>query len=226
MSASSLAKTSFFTGIDSKTASTTTSTSPSSSYVSSKLIELARFHASSWVSRPLSTWYLNIPKTVSRAFSTASGFVSTTITGIPASAKVIAIPVPIVPPPITAAFAISSGWAGGRPGIFASSRSAKKTCRSAADGAERTSSMKSRASRASPRSNGISIAAWTASISLCAAKPPFSSGGTILCACATTNGVAKSERLATPSCVCIAEMRRFGLPAYCFAAATTSPSTT
>ena len=45
------------------------------------------------------------------------------------------------------------------PGIFASSRSAKKMWRSACEGSERTSSSKSRASRAMPNANGSSTAA-------------------------------------------------------------------
>ncbi len=78
------------------------------------------------------------------------------------------------------------------PGILLSSRSAKKTWRSASEGFERTSSSKSRASRAIPKANGNSTAASTASISLCAANPPLSSGGTILCAWETMNGAACS----------------------------------
>ena len=103
-----------------------------------------------------------------------------TTDGIPACANVMAIPLPIVPAPMTAAFLISRGSAAGRPGIFASSRSAKKMWRKAAEGAERTSSSKSRASRAMPNANGIVTAASTASISLCAANPPLRSLGTIL----------------------------------------------
>ncbi len=41
-----------------------------------------------------------------------------------------------------------------------------------------------------PNGKVNSTAASTASMSLCAANPPLSSGGTILCACDTTNGAA------------------------------------
>ncbi len=102
---------------------------------------------------------MNMPITVWRALSTASSLLSTTTTGIPACAKAIAIPLPIVPAPTTPAFVIGNGSAGGRPGIFASSRSAKKTWRSASEGFDRTSSSKSRVSRAMPKLNGSSTAA-------------------------------------------------------------------
>ena len=62
-------------------------------------------------------------------------------------------------------------------------------------GAERTSSSNRRASRARPRWKSSSTAASTASMNLCAANPPRSSGGTILCACETTNGPAGGDPL-------------------------------
>ena len=57
--------------------------------------------------------------------STCSGLTSMTETGIFAFAKVIAMPVPIVPAPTTAAFSTLCASTGGRFGIFPSSRSAK-----------------------------------------------------------------------------------------------------
>jgi len=65
----------------------------------------------------------------------------------------------------------------------------------------------SRASRAIPRAKGSSNAACTASMSLCAAKPPFSSAGTILCACAMTNGTAFAGRPASETFISLT--RRF-----------------
>jgi hypothetical protein len=56
---------------------------------------------------------------------------SITITGIPALANVIAMPVPIVPAPMTPAASISSGFGRRAFGILPSSRSAKNTCCSA-----------------------------------------------------------------------------------------------
>ncbi len=52
---------------------------------------------------------------------------STTVTGMPALAKFIAMPPPMVPAPSTAAFLMSFvGVSAGMSGIFAASRSAKK----------------------------------------------------------------------------------------------------
>src|SRR5216683_272167 len=62
-----------------------------------------------------------------RPRSSASCATSTTVTGIPALAKFMAMPPPMVPAPITAAFLISlAGVSGGTSGILAASRSAKK----------------------------------------------------------------------------------------------------
>ena len=59
--------------------------------------------------------------------SSASFATSTTVTGIPALAKFIAMPPPMVPAPITAAFLISlAGVSAATSGILAASRSAKK----------------------------------------------------------------------------------------------------
>jgi hypothetical protein len=80
--------------------------------------------------------------------------------------------------------------------------------RSAATALERTSSSKSRYSRARPRSNR-SRGRFDRVDQLVRGKPPLSSGGTILCACATTNGVANRSSPTMPSSVG-AETRRFG----------------
>jgi hypothetical protein len=69
---------------------------------------------------------------MSRPRLSGSCAVSTTVTGMPALAKHIAMPPPMVPAPITAARAISRGLVpAGRSGIFSASRSAKKTWRCA-----------------------------------------------------------------------------------------------
>ncbi len=57
----------------------------------------------------------------------ASDDASSIFTGVPASAKHIAMPPPMVPAPITAAVAtLRTGVSFARPGIRANSRSAKK----------------------------------------------------------------------------------------------------
>ena len=62
---------------------------------------------------------------------------STTVTGMPALAKFIAMPPPIVPAPTIAALRISpAGVSAGTSGIFAASRSAKKKYRCAFDSGE------------------------------------------------------------------------------------------
>ncbi len=62
-----------------------------------------------------------------RPRSRFSWFISTTVTGMPALAKFMAMPPPMVPAPITAAFFTSlAGVSDGTSGILAASRSAKK----------------------------------------------------------------------------------------------------
>ena len=92
--------------------------------------------------------------------SSASSLISNITTGIPTLAKHIAIPPPIVPPPIMATFLISrTGVSLGRPLIFAANLSAKKICRMAADSDEVTSSLNSSRSRSRPSSIGRFTAA-------------------------------------------------------------------
>ena len=108
---------------------------------------------------------------------------------MPAFAKAIAMPVPIVPAPTMAAFAIAFGLRSApSPGILPSSRSAKKRWIADCACGPRKSSSNSRASCANPNANSICAAASIASISLCAATPPFSSAGTMPCAIAVMNG--------------------------------------
>ncbi len=64
--------------------------------------------------------------------SSASCFISSIITGMPAFRKFMAMPPPMVPAPITATVLIARiGVSAGTSGIFAAARSAKKAWRSA-----------------------------------------------------------------------------------------------
>ncbi len=94
---------------------------------------------------------------------------------MPALAKHIAMPPPIVPPPITAACAIGRGRVpSGMPGTLAASRSAKKTWRCAFDWSPATSLRKSSLSRRRPSSNGSVKALRTASTQAAGASRPRS----------------------------------------------------
>ena len=104
---------------------------------------------------------------VERPFCSASSFTSSSETGIPALAKFMAMPPPIVPAPITAALRtgrvlVSSGTSG----IFAAARSAKKAWRSARDSGETISCRKSSRSVRNPSSKGWVADAATASSAL------------------------------------------------------------
>ena len=97
--------------------------------------------------------------------SSASSLISISVTGMPALAKLIAIPPPIVPPPIMPIERTSRGGVSlSRPSTFAASRSAKNTCRNAADCGSRIDSMKSSRSRFRPSANGVVIAVRTHSM--------------------------------------------------------------
>ena len=75
--------------------------------------------------------------------SSASCDDSRTVTGRPAAAMLIAMPPPIVPQPTTPAAAIGRvGVSPGTSGIFATSRSAKKAWRCAADWSDSRSRSK------------------------------------------------------------------------------------
>src|SRR5262249_339701 len=79
---------------------------------------------------------------VSRPRVSASGAASTTVTGMPALAKHMAMPPPMVPAPITAARLISRGSTSFEtPGTLAASRSAKKMWRWALDCSSAISSV-------------------------------------------------------------------------------------
>src|SRR6266705_1045311 len=98
---------------------------------------------------------------------------SITVTGMPALAKFIAMPPPMVPAPMTAALLISRvGVSAGTSGILAASRSAKKKYRCAFDSDELSSSTNSSRSRLSPCSNGRLTAASTALTMFSGARNP------------------------------------------------------
>ncbi len=86
---------------------------------------------------------------------------------MPALAKLIAMPPPMVPKPITAARSMRRvGVSSGRPAILAAVRSAKKAWRRAFDCSEATSSRNIARSIFTPSSNGRRTAASTASTHL------------------------------------------------------------
>ena len=92
--------------------------------------------------------------------SRKSCFISSSLTGMPALAKFIAMPPPIVPAPTTAPQFISRLTVSfARPGTLATSRSAKKIWRCDADSEDFINSINSASSRAIPSSKGNSKAA-------------------------------------------------------------------
>ncbi len=97
-------------------------------------------------------------------FWSGSSFTSSTVTGMPALAKFMAMPPPMVPAPMTAADLMGRvGVPSGTSGILEAARSAKKACRSARDSGVCTSAMKASRSQASPSSKGLVAATSTAS---------------------------------------------------------------
>ncbi len=181
----------FLTSRFSNTASTTTSASARSVQSSLKRIDWPRFHASSCVSRPFCTWYMNMPITVWRALSTASSLLiddHDRNAGLRERDR------------DAGAHRAGSDDAGALDVLQRASRGGNAgNLRELAFGKEQMP-QRGRRRRAHQlveqpvfaRDARTETAARrrpaTASISLCAAKPPRSSGGTILCACATTNG--------------------------------------
>jgi hypothetical protein len=92
---------------------------------------------------------------------------SISVTGMPALAKLMAMPPPMVPAPITAAFFTSrTGVSSGTSGILAVWRSAKNIWRSAFDSSPATSCAKRARSCLRPSSNGrVAAASAQATIS-------------------------------------------------------------
>src|SRR5215471_19184624 len=105
--------------------------------------------------------------------SSAGWSTSASKTGIPALAKTMAIPPPIVPAPTTAAARTGRrGVSFGTSGILATSRSPKNTWMRAFDSSENKHSVKRLRSKSQPCSNGINVAASTASIAASGAIMP------------------------------------------------------
>ena len=93
--------------------------------------------------------------------------VSSTVTGMPALTKFIAIPPPMVPAPITATDLIArSGVVFGTSGILAAARIAKNAWRNALDSALFMSPMNRDSSVFIPSSKGLATAASMASMHL------------------------------------------------------------
>ena len=92
---------------------------------------------------------------------------------MPAFARTMAMPPPMVPAPTTAAvFMGIRGVSFGMSGIFVTSRSLKKTWMSDLDWSEKRQSMKSLCSTLQPSSNGIFVAASMASTAATGARRP------------------------------------------------------
>src|SRR5450759_626965 len=93
---------------------------------------------------------------------------------MPAFAKFIAMPPPMVPAPMMAAALIGRvGVPSGRLGILAAARSAKKRCLRAFDSVDCTSCVNRSRSSLSPSSNGLDTDAATASTHFAGAGNPF-----------------------------------------------------
>src|SRR5438105_6240530 len=131
--------------------------------------------------------------------SSASCFTSSTRTGMPALAKHMAMPPPMVPAPITAAERIGrAGVSSGTSGTLEAARSAKNTWRRALDSGELINSMNSLRSTCTPSSN-VSSDAATASTHLSGAGYPFATAATLLranCRKASGSGCATGENAA------------------------------
>src|SRR5882762_7905483 len=138
--------------------------------------------------------------------SSASCFISTTVTGMPALAKHMAMPPPIVPAPTTAALRISrTGVSSGTPGILVVWRSAKNMWRSAFDSVVLTRCAKRSRSNLRPSSKGrVAAASAQATISNGAGKPFHS-----LAAC--SRAWAKKAFGSPSTFACMSRMRRRGL---------------
>ena len=99
---------------------------------------------------------------ISRPRSSASCDASTMVTAMPALAKFMVMPPPMVPAPITAAFSIGINCvSAGTSEIFAACRSAKNKWRKALDSFDLTSLANSARSTPSALSNGRVSAALT-----------------------------------------------------------------
>ena len=104
---------------------------------------------------------------------------SSTVTGMPALAKFMAMPPPMVPAPMTAARRTGRvGVSSGTSAILEAARSAKKAWRSALDSVVPRRARKRSRSTRSPSSNGREAAAASASTHLSGAGYPFDTAAT------------------------------------------------
>ncbi len=95
--------------------------------------------------------------------ASAASLASTSVTGKPASARLMAMRLPMVPAPTTPAVCSARGAIPeGTPGTRAACRSAKNRWRSARDSGDATQAASKPASTASPSANGKVAAACTA----------------------------------------------------------------
>ena len=105
---------------------------------------------------------------------------------MPALAKAMAMPLPMVPKPTTPAVRIGrTGARGSMPATFGASRSAKNTWRSARDSGPPSSSLNTSRSWASPAANGIASVATMHSSAACGARRPRASRRSFSAACAS-----------------------------------------
>ena len=129
--------------------------------------------------------------TVWRARSTASSFESTTVTGMPACANAIAMPLPIVPAPTTPAFATASGSAARQTGnlvqfaLREEEMPQRERRRRTHEFAEQPRLAREAECKRQLDRGGDGIDQFVRG-----EARRCSSGGSILCACETTNGPA------------------------------------
>ena len=130
---------------------------------------------------------------VARPRSSASCCVSSSMTGMPAFAKLIAMPPPMVPAPTMAAWRMGRvGVSDGTSGTLLASRSAKNAWRSAFDAVVCIRCMKRWRSNLTPSSNGIATDAATVST--------HSSGAGNCCARACASARARASSPSASGC--------------------------
>ena len=138
----------FLTSISSNTASTIRSASESAS-MSEAGVRSAAARASG-VILPRATAPSRFRATVPAPRSSASGVASTIVTGIPARRQAVAMPEPMVPPPMTPTRSSRRGSTPLSSGSLATARSAKKAWIMPSRWGESMSSAKSSRSRRKP----------------------------------------------------------------------------
>ena len=144
MTVSSVLNTFSFTLISSNTASMTRSAFLIAAYSSVGVNNAIRCSHCSCESLPRLTVFSKFFRMVATPLSSASCFISSMVTGIPALRKFMLIPPPMVPAPMTATVLIGRVCVvSGTSDIFDAARSAKNACRRAADSGVATSSENS-----------------------------------------------------------------------------------